>query len=102
PLVHPVGKGIAERLAILAQVDSDDVRLTGSDPQQPLTRPANEERRMWSLNRLRLAVELGNRVEAPVEARRSVTEQASHDRDRFQHPADSDRGRVERHADRAV
>src|SRR4029078_8476931 len=100
-LVHAIGEGIAKRFAVLAQVDSDDVRLAGSDPQQPLTRPANEERRMWSLDRLRLSLELRNRVEAPVEARRSVAEQASHDRDRFKHSADSDRRRGEQTAARA-
>jgi hypothetical protein len=57
---------------------------------------------MRPLDRLRLPVEIGDRVETPIEAGGPVAEQAAQDRDRFQHPADPHRGGIERQAERKV
>ena len=57
---------------------------------------------MRSLDGLRLAVEVGDRVVAAREAERPVGEQPAEDGDRLGHPLDAHAGRVELQADRLV
>jgi hypothetical protein len=98
--------GDAERIAALAAQEpwseADDVRFPPGDRQDSSTAAADEERRMRALDRLRLAVHLGDRVVLAVERKDAIAQEALDNGDRLLHPRDADSDRIERQPDRLV
>ena len=93
PDVGPRLEGIQDGLPALAQVEPDDVGLSSRQPEDALPRPADEERWVRPLDRLRLAVHLGDRVVPARVTEGAVREQPAKDRDGLGQPVDPDPGR---------
>lgn len=66
PEVRPRLERIEDRVAMLAQVEPDDVGLPGGEPDDALARAADQEGRVRRLEGLGLPVEVRDRIERPA------------------------------------
>src|SRR3954463_2984259 len=92
--MHAVGMFTDATLQV--RVDADDLRVLRRDGQDLGCATADDDRWVRLLHRLRVAVEIVDRVVLTIEAERSLRPETLHDRERLIETRDPDARLVER------